>query len=511
MHAIFGRDGLRHAFGGPLIRPERYGFFDRLLFAVFVLFLPPLLASKPGLFDDGDVSWHVAAGRWILANGRVPDTDPFSFTMAGQPWVAHEWLAEIVYAVAFNAAGYAGLAAVVAAALMVLHLTVFLHLRSRVGPIAMLVAFAAMDLILAKFLLARPHVLVWPLLAIWTSLLLRARDQGRTPPNWLALQMLVWTNLHGSFALGFIVAGAIALDALVSARWKRPIFFGWLNFGLLALIAALFNLNGLPGLLHPLAIMGMNTLHLINEWNPGTPSESPLFYLVFVPTLAAMFLRGVKLRVGETALLLLMLMLAFMQIRHQSWLAIVAVMVLTPYLAGTARGSAPPAFATQRERRTWLGGALAIAIALFVARLLLPLQPEESAGTPRGLIAAIPAELRSQPVLNEYSFGGPLILAGVRPYIDGRADMYGDEFFRDYSKIVNVGDFARFERAARRYGIRWTMLPHHVPLAKAVEASPDWRRIYSDKIGIIHVRRPVAGAGGAVTRPSSPAAPIPAG
>jgi hypothetical protein len=61
----------------PLIRPERYGFFYKLLFAVFVIFLPPLLAGKPGLFGDGDVSWHVAAGRWILENHAVPSTDPF--------------------------------------------------------------------------------------------------------------------------------------------------------------------------------------------------------------------------------------------------------------------------------------------------------------------------------------------------------------------------------------------------------------------------------------------------
>ena len=46
-------------------------------------------------------------------------------------------------------------------------------------------------------------------------------DQGRPPPLWLALPMLVWANLHGSFILGFAIAGAIALDALIAARWNR--------------------------------------------------------------------------------------------------------------------------------------------------------------------------------------------------------------------------------------------------------------------------------------------------
>ena len=473
-----------------LVPSERYPFFDKLLLAVFVLLLPPFLASKPGLFADGDVSWHVAAGRWILANGRVPDTDPFSFTMAGEPWVAHEWLAEIVYALAFDSAGYAGLAAVVTVALMALHLIVFLHLRSRVGPIAMLAAFVAMDLILAKFLLARPHVLVWPLLALWTSVLLTSRDRARPPPLALALLMVVWTNLHGSFALGFILAGAIGLDALAAAGWKRPLLVGWVKFALLAAAAALLNLNGLAGLLHPLAIMGMDTLHLINEWNPGTPSSSPLFYIVLIVTLAAMFLKGTRLSLGESALLLLLLTMAFMQIRHQSWLAIVAAMLLTPRLAGPHRAQAPPVFASARERRLWLGGAAALAALLVAGRLLLPLQPVENEGTPRGLIAAIPAELRSQPVLNEYSFGGPLILAGIRPYIDGRADMYGDDFLRDYVDIVNHGDVEQFDQAVERYGIRWTMLPPKSPLVETLDASPAWRRIHSDEHGVIHVRAP---------------------
>ncbi len=468
--------------------PIRYPFFDRLLFAVYVLLLPPLLASTPGLFRDGDVSWHVAAGQWILKHGRVPDSDPFSHTMAGQPWVAHEWLAEIVNALAFDVAGYAGLAAVVTVALMALHLTVFLHLRSRVGPVAMLLAFIAMDMILGKFLLARPHVLVWPLLAVWTSLLLNARDEGRPPPPALALLMLVWTNLHGSFALGLIVAAAIALDAVIAAGWKRPALLGWLNFGLLALIAALCNLNGLPGLLHPLAIMGMDTLHLIKEWNPSAPASSPFFYIVLIATLAVILLKGARLRLGEAALLLLLLGMAFSQVRHQSWLAIVAAMLLTPHLAGTSRALAPPVFGSAGERRIWLAGALALALLLVAGRLLLPLQPKENAGTPHGLIAAIPAELRSQPVLNEYSFGGPLILAGVRPYIDGRADMYGDEFLDDYVAMVNEGDRERFARAVEKYGIRWTMLRPTSGLVEVLDSSPQWRRVYADEVGVIHVR-----------------------
>ena len=75
----------------------------------------------------------------------------------------------------------------------------------------------------------------------------------------------------------------------------------------------------------------------------------------------------------------------------------------------------------------------------------------------------------------------------VRQRIDGRADMYGDTFVLDWWDMVN-GDMPKFEAAARKYQIRWTLLNPSEPLVKQLDASPRWRRIYADKIGVIHVR-----------------------
>lgn len=470
-----------------LIAPERFGLYDRLIFALFVLVLPPIVATTPRLFGDGDVSWHIAAGRWILEHGRVPATDPFSFSMAGKPWVAHEWLAEVVYAGAFDLAGHAGLAAVVTIAVMALNAIVFLHLRPRVGPVGLLVALLAMDIILRPFFYARPHVLVWPLLAFWAAALLSARDRGRPPPLWLALAMLVWANLHGSFLLGFAVAGVIGLDAWAKSGWSRSTFLGWLTFGLAALLASLVNANGLAAFTHPIAIMGMESLSRIAEWLPSTPGRYPYFYIVLLPTLAAILTKGVRLRWGDTLLLLILLLMAFTQVRHQTWLAIIGTLVLAPGIAFPREGS-EPLFGWSKPRRAWTVVAAVLALAIVVGRAALPIQPREGDRYPYGMIAAIPPELRDEPVLNGYSFGGPLILAGVRPYIDGRADMYGDEFTLDYLQITD-GDERRFRAAVKRHGIRWTFLPNGTPLLEYLDASPDWRRLYADDRGVIHVRR----------------------
>ena len=82
---------------------------DWLIAAGAALAMLALAMFGPGFLNDGDTTWHLAAGNWMMAHGQVPRTDPFSFTFAGQPWQAHEWLSEVLMAGAFDLAGWTGL------------------------------------------------------------------------------------------------------------------------------------------------------------------------------------------------------------------------------------------------------------------------------------------------------------------------------------------------------------------------------------------------------------------
>ena len=96
--------------------------------------------------------------------------------------------------------------------------------------------------------------------------------------------------------------------------------------------------------------------------------------------------------------------------------------------------------------------------------------------------------MRAQPVLNGYAMGGPLILAGIRPYVDGRGDMYGDELVVGYTRIRD-GDPAAFSEAVRRWKIRWAILPNrYARLIALLDRTPGWRRTYRDEVGVIYVR-----------------------
>ncbi|MEP6983164.1 MAG: hypothetical protein ABI853_05910 [Sphingomicrobium sp.] len=445
---------------------------------VAVLLIPAVLGSSQTIFNDGDVSWHIATGQWILDHRAIPQTDPFSYTWFGKPWVPIEWLAELLYASAYRLAGYAGIAALVTAALMALHAIVYMNASRWVR--AALLPIVAMDFVLIPMLLARPHVLTWPLLALWTLLMLRAREQDRAPPLLAAALMIVWANLHGSFVFGLAIAAAFGLEALVDSADKPRAFRQWLVFGIACGLACLINGNGLEGVLHPLRFTQLKMLPLIDEWKPSTPGLTPFFFAVLAITLGLILWKRPRLPWVRWLLLAGMLALALLQVRHQAMLAIVAAMILPQ---GFGRG-AELASAVDR-----LSGRIALAAAalLVAVRAIMPLQPPDNEANPWKLIAAVPRELRSQHVLNGYSMGGPLILAGIRPYVDGRGDMYGDELVVGYARIAH-GDGNAFAEAVRRWDIRWAMLPVESKLIPVIARSPEWRLVARDKVGVIYER-----------------------
>jgi hypothetical protein len=272
-----------------------------------------------------------------------------------------------------------------------------------------------------------------------------------------------------------VIGGAIALDSLFATNWRT--LRQWLVFGAASLVAVLLNANGVAGWLQPFHISGLEMLPFIGEWNPTSWHNAPQFLCILLAGLALVLWCGVRVPIGRLLLLLVTLGMAFLHVRHQSSFIILAACVLPPLFMSKA---------TSRPAPKWL---LLGAIPLLLGRAILPLTPPDGQATPRQLLAAVPPELRHEPVFNGYTFGGPLILAGIRPYIDGRAEMYGDPFVLDYVKITD-GDMNRFNRAVDRYGIRWTMIPtSNSELIKKLDSSPDWRRLYSDKIGVIHVRK----------------------
>jgi len=214
----------------------------RAVFALFVGFAAfAFTIILPTLLLDGDTGWHIATGAWIVAHGSVPTHDPFSFSAAGHPWVAHEWLSELVMYASYRAAGWTGLNLLTGAAMAALYALIAYELCRWMSIRASIVAVLLTAPGIAPSLLARPHILALPLLAGWLIALLHARERGRAPSLLFVPLMLVWANAHGSFIFGLALAAAFALEALIATAPadRRAVILAWGKFGLCAGLAAL--------------------------------------------------------------------------------------------------------------------------------------------------------------------------------------------------------------------------------------------------------------------------------
>ncbi len=446
-----------------------------------------LAAFSPAALNDGDTWSHLATGEWILQHGAVPRADPFSFTFAGAPWTAHEWLSELLFALAFRAAGWSGVVLLTGAAAGAATFVMANRAARDLTGIALLIVAALGASLIAPGLLARPHILALPVLALWGSGLLAARERARAPSLWLAPLMTVWANLHGGFAFGLALIAPFALEAWLAAprEGRLAVARSWGLFAFLSLGAALLTPSGVEGLMFPLKLVGVEHLSNIGEWRPENFAHPGAMEIALLALIALALTRPVAVPLVRAALVVGLIHMSLQHARHETLLAILAPMLLAEPIAralGAPSAAPPPRFA-----RTPLLAAAAIALLLSGARLALPVARADTATAPIAALRAVPPALRAEPVLNDYGFGGYLIWAKVRPFIDGRADMYGDAFLELYGKIIG-GDPDALEPTLKRYDIAWTIFAPSQRVVALMDREPGWRRLYADKFAVVHVR-----------------------
>ena len=176
-----------------------------------------LLANGNALLNDPDTQWHVAVGQWIWGMQAVPRIDVFSHTFAGEPWIAKEWLAQLIlYAVQFSG-GWLGVACLAALALAGTVALVCGWMLRTTSPTVAFGAAAVLVIVAAPHTLARPHLLALPILAGWMIGLIEAVRREIPPSCWFAALIALWANLHASYPLGLLAAGLLGAEAVMRA------------------------------------------------------------------------------------------------------------------------------------------------------------------------------------------------------------------------------------------------------------------------------------------------------
>lgn len=458
-----------------------------------------LLAVGDQLLNDPDTYWQVTIGQWTLDNHALPRTDIYSFTMHGQPWISTQWLAQVLYALAYDLAGWAGpvILASAAAALALALLTRFLG--ARLSRAAVLVLVTAAMMLMASHLLARPHVLAMPVMMAWVAGLIDAMDRKGAPSLWLLPLMTLWANLHGGFVLGLALIGPIALDAILNASKpeRRNLLLRWTLFGVAALAASCVTPYGWEALMASRRILSLGAaLALIGEWRAADFGHAGPLEGVVLAGLAFALWRGITLSPMRVVLVLGFTYMALSHVRNAEVLALLAPLVLAKPLGEQVGRDSPETTASSPPLLRTAIAMLAIA-ATFLFASMRHYTPSERMAP----VAAVNElkKLDLSRVFNDYNFGGYLIWRDVPTFIDGRTELFGEKLVVDHHNASGLMQPDKLFQLLRDYNIEATLLSANSAAAKLLDRVDGWQKVYGDDLAIIHVRKAGAISGVAPT------------
>jgi hypothetical protein len=441
------------------------------------------------LLIDSDTYWQIAVGQWILDHRTLPRVDIYSFTKAGEPWTSSSWLAQVLYAASYNLVGWTG-PVVVAAGSIAATFAFLIHILGRRIPAvyAIAVAMAVLALSMGHFL-ARPHVLVLPIMLAWANGLMSASERGQAPSPWLLPLIALWANLHGGFVFGLMLSGAFALDALWNAdhAQRKSVALRWAAFGIGALVACCATPYGWGSILAARKILDLGELlHLIYEWMPADFSKFGTFEMAILMLIAGALYGGVKLTPPRIALVLGLLHMALSHVRNVEIFALLLpIVVLAPVASQFAL------------RPAWLARAgapmpvLAVLFALlggwtWLVAANTTFAPRESQ-SPAAVVDALKAH-NSKRVLNDLPFGGYLIWRQIPVFVDGRAELYGEAFDMAFYRAMQLKDVNELLDILKKWDIDAVLLTPHTPAVGLLDHIGGWRRAYADGNAVLHVR-----------------------
>jgi hypothetical protein len=448
-----------------------------------------LLVCGERLLNDSDTYWQISIGQWIIDHAALPRADIYSFTKAGEPWTSSSWLSQVLFAGSYNLAGWTGPVVLASASIaLTFALLAFILGRRIPAPYAVVVTLASLVLSTPHFL-ARPHVLVLPVMLAWAYGLMSASERGEAPSFWLLPLIALWANLHGGFIFGLVLAGAFAIDALWNADVARqkPLTLRWALFGVGAVVACCATPYGWGSILAARKILDLGELlHLIYEWMPADFTTLGAFEMSILVLIAAALYAGVKLSPPRIALVLGLLHMALSHVRNLEIFALLLPLVILAPVASQ--------FALRPARFSKITAPLASAAVLGVllgaSTWALAVKSTYSPPEVQSPVAAIEALQARDPkrVLNDLPFGGYMIWRKMPVFIDGRAELYGEAFEMAYYRALQLKDVNGFLDILKTWDIDAVLLTPSTPAVGLLDNLPGWQRVYSDRYAVLHVR-----------------------
>jgi len=464
-----------------------------------VLLLGVVWALSSGRVNDADLWWHLRNAEYLVQTHHLPNHDTYSFTVAGQEWMNHEWLAELPFYAAWRMSGLIGIAVL----RLILVESIFLFLlylctRSS-GNIKASILACGFCAFLGSINFG-PRMILFGYFYMVLELIILERFRvtgGRV--LWLLPPLFcLWVNTHGSWFFGLILLGVVTAAGFVEGSWGRVESFRWTTQQLrrliaagLASVAALFvNPFGWRLVVYPIVFGSKlkNAVASVTEWSSVDfhDARGTLMMLVVVGLLLAALLRDRRWLLAEIGCLLFALYCGLTYMRFLFFLAV----ILAPLLAKLLD------FVPRYEPAVDKPILNVILIVVFVAGVVhsFPFMTETEMldEVAQEYPAQILPYLRTHPpsgrVLNYFVWGGYLTLyePNMKVFIDSRVDVFEyTGVFRDYLDLVRVNNP---QNILDKYKVRYVLFPHSQQLTYTLEHDPRWKINYRDSVSVLFER-----------------------
>jgi len=463
------------------------------------------IAAGPQFLNDPDTLWHITVGKDIWQTKDFPHIDAYSHSFAGAPWIAKEWLSQIILYTAYSAGGWNGVVLLTVTILLVVLWQVYWSLSAQLKPvIAGAIAVGCLSMS-GDVLVARPHIIVLPFIVLFVQKAWSAAQEKRAPSFWLLGVMCLWANLHASFTFGFVAAFLAFLSYLLETRdLKSGRTVRWIVFLALCPIASIIHPYGFEAIWSTLSVAESEALPYIQEWRAFSASEDFKVEAVMLGLLAALLASRFRTNIGTALFICLLIHLYFTHTRF-----VYLLFMLTPLLVARDIALQFPALSFRQWARTvetssmerGLARAASIGVPVAAAALIggaLFIQgaarwTPPATSYPINAINAARTYGVEGNVLNEYAFGGALIFEGAPTFLDGRADrLFQGGFMHDIEKSMNIDGGGILRKQIDDYGIGWSIMRPADGRAALLDNIPGWSRIYEDEFAVVHAASDLA-------------------
>ena len=485
---------------------------------------------------DLDLWLHLKVGKFIIEHGFVPQFDVLSNSIAGKPWINHEWLFQVIVYSIKNMWGFEGLVTMqMVIVLLTISILMFLGYSERRQALIVFTLLLVLFNYQMRFTI-RPDIYSLLFFAFYMQLLsTKLHERWCVPVIFLA--QVLWSNIHGFFFFGPVFVSMAVLAEFMKRNLPLP--WEWNSVGRLTdeeykrlqtiwfvvIGACLINPCFIEGAIYPIKVLmnmsGDNKIffkHIVELQRPVTSLKeffSPGDYLHYRLLIIISFLSFIfnRRRIDIGALLFWLAFLAFSlsASRNLVFFSFAAFLVIMVNLQSLKMDDIVPLRFTHERFKH---------ISVIFAKLGLILwminygagfmnngyfnfdtfeRKSEFEGVslrnfPYKAVDFLVNNNIKGNFFNDFNSGAYLIgrtYPNIKPFIDGRTEVYGSDFFiNQYLKIWGEGDSKLFDKLAEKYrfsGVFLNFNVHQAPekTAKIFIKKKEWVPVYFDRDAMI--------------------------